>query len=344
MQPPRNSNESAQEKESPQPLRRPAPESNRSLLSPIERLQLGALRAAMRAASWIAPMRGRGHGLRVEPFRYGTHVLEVGDVLESSSDPTDRAERKTPVVYVHGGGWVAGHRVLYTGDLAFLAHDGRPVANLDYPLAPEAPHPEPLEALLRALAALRADDPRFDRVHLVGDSAGGNLVVMLALLLEDRAALGGWAPGATPRTHPEIASVISLYGVLDRLSWLEQGFPMASLMLRSYGGNAAFAADVAPETAITPVDRTATGGPPMWIATGDRDALAESSRIGARHLEQAGLRVHLECHPGEGHGFFNFAGRPEAQRLRRDMLRFLDAVDAEPGAAAMQTKDGGDPR
>jgi acetyl esterase/lipase len=230
---------------------------------------------------------------------------------------------------VHGGGWIAGHRSIYTGDLAFLVEDGRTVANLDYPLAPEAPHPEPLRALLRALAHLRSEDPRFERVHLIGDSAGGNLVVMLALLLEDRSRLEPWAPGAAADTHPEIASVVSLYGVLDRLSWLEHRFPMARLMMRSYGGPAALEPSVGPELAITPVDLEITSGPPVWIAYGDRDRLAESSRLGARHLEEAGVRTHLECHPGEQHGFFNFASRPESQRLRSDILRFLAEIEAE---------------
>ncbi len=311
-----------------QPMRNA--QGTRTALTPGERLKLALLRLFMRIASWLAPWRARGRGLRVDPFRYGTHPLELGDVIEApgSGAPDDKA----PVVYVHGGGWIAGHRVLYTGDLAFLAHDGRPVANLDYPLAPESPHPEPLRALLRALALLRAEDARFERVHLIGDSAGGNLVVMLGLLLADRAALDVMAPGAGADTHPEIASVVSIYGVLDRLSWLDHGFPMSTLMVRSYGGPAALEAEVGPELAITPADLDVTSGPPMWIAYGDEDPLAESSRIGAHHLEAAGLRVHLECHPGQGHGFFNFAGRAESQRLRGDILRFLDGIDAESAA------------
>lgn len=314
--------------------------STRGQLTLVERIQLALLRALMWIAKWLAPLRNRGAGLRVERFRYGTHPLELGDVIEDASGTVaSDAAARTPVVYVHGGGWVAGHRVVYTGDLGFLAEAGRPVANLDYPLAPESPHPEPLRALLRALAHLRREDERFARVHLVGDSAGGNLVVMLALLLEQRDAVEAWAPGATADTHPEIAGVVSIYGVLDRLSWLEHGFPASRLMMRSYGGSPALEAEVGPELAITPLDRDIDGGPPMWIAYGDADPLAESSRLGAAHLAQGGIRTHLECHPGERHGFFNFAGRPESQRLRADILRFLDDVDA---GRALGVDDGAD--
>lgn len=313
-------------------------EPSPTVLTTKERIQLRALRGFMALGRGIAPFRGRGHGLSVESFRYGTHRLERGDLLEA---PLTDAPPRTPVVYVHGGGWIAGHRRLYTSDLAFLADAGRPVANLDYPLAPESPHPAPLRALLAALAHLRAEDPRFERVHLIGDSAGGNLVVMLALLLEAREALGELAPRADPDTHPEIASAVSIYGVLDRLSWLEHGFPMARLMLRSYGGDAAFEPEVGPELAITPLDLHPTSGPPMWIAYGDRDPLAESSRLGAMHLEQAGLRVHLEVHPDQGHGFFNFQGRKESQRLRAHIRRFLDDVDRTTPARAPASAAGG---
>ena len=39
---------------------------------------------------------------------------------------------------------------------------------------------------------------------------------------------------------------MSIYGVLDRLTWLEHGFPGAPLMLACYGGEAAFAEKVEP--------------------------------------------------------------------------------------------------
>lgn len=311
----------------------PAP----TALSLGERMQLRTLRMLMAAGKRIAPWRAGAHGMSVSPFRYGSRKLETGELLESPQD----ADPRVPVVFIHGGGWIAGHHEVYRSDLGFLVRDGHPVANLDYPLAPEAPHPEPLRALLRALAHLRAEDSRFERVHLIGDSAGGNLVVMLALLLERRGELERFAPGASPDTHPEIASVISLYGVLDRLSWVEHRFPMARLMMRSYGGPASLEPDVGADLAITPLDLEISGGPPMWIAYGDQDQLAESSRLGASHLADADVPTHLECYPGQGHGFFNFPNRPESQRLRQDISRFLAEVEGGPVSEEKTTAGGG---
>jgi len=67
----------------------------------------------------------------------------------------------------------------------------------------------------------------------------------------------------------------------------------------------------------------------MWIAYGDQDQLAESSRLGAAHLEKAGVDVHLECHPGQGHGFFNFPKRPESKRLRAHITAFHERRDVD---------------
>lgn len=292
-----------------------------------ERMKLRGLRGAMRAARAAMRLRPAPPGLRRDRFRYGSGRLEVGDVLDG---PASLAEPGTPVVFVHGGGWIIGHREVYTRDLGFLVDAGHPVANLDYPLAPEHPHPEPLLALLRALAWLRREDPRFERVHLMGDSAGGNLVVMLGLWLADPRLFEAWAETvpAQPDAYPEIASVVSLYGVLDRLSWLERGFPFARLMLQSYGGAAGLEPRVGPELALTPVDLSPTAGPPTWIGYGDADPLAESSRMGAAHLERAGIATESVCYPGQGHGFFNFPNRPESQQLRADVLGFLADVES----------------
>lgn len=292
-----------------------------------ERTKLKLLRGAMRAARRVARMRGLAPGTNADRFRYGASQLEIGELLDGAATLT---EVRTPVVYVHGGGWIIGHRELYSRDLAFLIEDGRPVANLDYPMAPEHPHPTPLLSLLRALAWLRTEDSRFERVHLMGDSAGGNLVVMLALWLAEPAHAAQWLSdhGLDLEACPEIASVVSLYGVLDRLSWLEHEFPLARLMMQSYGGSAGFDTEVGPELAFTPADLHVEGGPPMWIGYGDGDPLAESSRIGAAHLEAGGVQTRTECYAGQGHGFFNMPKRPESQQLRADVLQFMAEVDS----------------
>ncbi|WP_164155506.1 alpha/beta hydrolase [Sandarakinorhabdus rubra] len=90
------------------------------------------------------------------------------------------------IVYLHGGGWVAGSPTSHRAIAAEFAHrTGQPVLLPDYRLAPEHPFPS---ALIDAAAALvhaasnGPDDARpADRLSLAGDSAGGNLAAVIAM-------------------------------------------------------------------------------------------------------------------------------------------------------------------
>jgi len=256
----------------------------------------------------------------VQQHAYGPDPAERLEFIA----PRMGAPERPPIVYVHGGGWIAGRKESYTRYLSFLAEAGFPIFNVEYPLAPENPHPGILRSLLAALDWIRTNHPNVSSVHVMGDSAGGNLVMMLGLLAANPELLRVVDP---QRAEVPLAclSVLSLYGVLDRLSWIEDDFPGAQLMLESYGGRAAFEAEVGPELALTPMDLEFASAPPSFLAAGTEDPLCRSSRLFAERLaSDPGKVVHKE-YPGEGHGFFNlFRSKSDAQ-LRADILEFLEA-------------------
>ena len=97
------------------------------------------------------------------------------------SNPTDRI-----VLYIHGGGFVTGSseaRRSFTVHIACKL--GLNVASIDYRLAPEHPFPAGPEDCLKAYRALLERYPS-GKIVLMGESAGGNLV--LSLLLQIKAA------------------------------------------------------------------------------------------------------------------------------------------------------------
>jgi acetyl esterase len=291
-------------------------------LSGVQRLQLLLSRAAIAIFAFFQRFRRRGLPGPLETRRYGGRRDEQFEILYP---PTD-APTRTPIVYVHGGGWIFGKKELYTRTLGFLAEQGHRVFNLDYPLAPEHPFPGPLASLLEALAWIRANEPDTDAVHLMGDSAGGNLVMMLGLLAGRPEEARRLCPDQPAEGLPEVRSVISLYGVLDRISWLEDGFPGSTLMLQSYGGRAAFEPEVGPETALTPADIGFAGHPPCLLAIGTKDPLARSSRIAYEQMSQGEGDARLLVYEGEQHGFFSMGWRPAAGQLCGDVLDFLDSL------------------
>jgi len=255
--------------------------------------------------------------------RYGLDAAEtIQRIARKAGSPV-----RAPVVFIHGGGWIIGKKELYTRELFFLAEAGHPVFNVEYPTAPENPHPGILLSLVAALRWIRNAEPDADAVHLMGDSAGGNLAMMLGILSANPLLLEDL--GAERAADPPIrcCSVVSLYGILDRLSWLEHGFPGAELMLECYGGQAAFQETVGPELSITPMDLEFESHPPSFLIAGSKDRLAESTRILGKRLEAGNGIVKSKIYEGETHGFFNMSWRPASAELKRDVLAFLEAHD-----------------
>ncbi len=291
-------------------------------LSIPQRLALALLRGLMGLFGLFARLRGSRPSYSVRDLRYGARK---GETLEYLAPPEGSAHRN-PVVYIHGGGWIMGKKEFYTAELGFLVEAGYPVFNLEYPLAPENPHPGILRALIACLVWIREQFPEYDAVHFMGDSAGGNLALMLGILCSNPEHMDDLGLAVEERPSLAPLSVISLYGVLDRLSWIRNRFPGASLMLQGYGGKAAFAEEVGPELAITPMDLAFEKCPPTFIAAASKDPLAESSAICRDRFLAENREFVYELYEGENHGFFNRPGREATRQLKSDVLDFLEGL------------------
>jgi acetyl esterase len=257
-----------------------------------------------------------------ETVRYGTHRDETLDYLPAAEGAPFRA----PVVFFHGGGWMMGSTDAYSHDLAFLAEAGYAVFNVEYPKAPETAHPWILRSVLKALAFIRNTFPEAGAVHLIGDSAGGNLAVMAALLTMNPKLLPPVDPKLDAKTLPRVLSVTSLYGVHDRGTCLDGSILGADTMIESYAGPGALGKTVDAAHAITPMDLTFAKHPPCLLICGDSDPLLVSQELYAQRLEREGRTVTTKIYPNAIHGFFNLTdSRPKTQS-RADILGFLNGL------------------
>ena len=243
--------------------------------------------------------------------------------------PSNPVEGRAPVVYLHGGGWILGTAEFWLPSLGFLPRAGYRVFNLNYPLAPAHPYPIALKSCLHALAWIKLNLPDAERVHLIGDSAGGNLAMMMGILLADPELLDKVDPKLRELDVPEIRSVVSICGALERLAWIRNGFRGAAFMVECYGGREALEPQVGGDRAITPMDLTFESLPRCFLVSASRDPLAEATHQCLGKIRRISGNVVHEEYEGERHSFFQDLRREKSRLLRKDILEFLDSP--EPG-------------
>src|ERR1700751_850307 len=95
------------------------------------------------------------------------------------------------IVHIHGGGFVMGAPEMKDVENRLLASELRcAIYSVDHRLAPEAPHPAPLEDIYSVFACLHANagqlrlDPA--RIGIKGESGGGGFAAAVALYARDR--------------------------------------------------------------------------------------------------------------------------------------------------------------
>jgi acetyl esterase/lipase len=120
--------------------------------------------------------------------------------------PNGRSTERV-IMYAHGGGFysgtLAGARRI-AGKFALAAHAR--ALTFDYRLAPEHPFPAALEDTRRTYDGLLASGVSSENTVLIGDSAGGNLVLALWLQLRDAGRpLPRCAVGLSPATDLTLA-------------------------------------------------------------------------------------------------------------------------------------------
>ena len=226
------------------------------------------------------------------------------------------------LLYTHGGGFTIGsiatHDVLCR-ELARLA--GCMVVSLDYRLAPEHRFPtashDAWDALqwLAAHAATLGADPA--RLAVGGDSAGGTLAAVYAILARDAGLPLALQlliyPGTTAHQDTLSHTTFAEGLVLDRaaIGWFfDQYIPG-----RSEREDWRFAPLRAPDV---------EGVAPAWIGLAEYDPLVDEGVEYADKLRLAGVPVQLEIYRGVTHEFIKM-GRaiPEARQAHADAARAL---------------------
>jgi acetyl esterase len=207
------------------------------------------------------------------------------------------------VLFMHGGGWVAGDLDSHDATCRALANaSGGRIVALDYRLAPEHKFPAGLHdchAALKWLAA-HADEVGVDarRIAVAGDSAGGNLAAALALLARDR---GGPAVAFQLLVYPVAAHAF------DTASYRDYGAGhLLTLEGMRWNWNHYLPhADAGLDPLASPLLAPDLRGlPPALVITAECDPLCDEGEAYGRRLAAAGVPVEIRRYDGMLHAFF----------------------------------------
>jgi acetyl esterase len=224
--------------------------------------------------------------------------------------PTPRAV----VLYCHGGGFVLGDLDTYDCVCRTLCADsGCIIVSVDYRLAPEHPFPAAVKDCRAALgwvfahAAELGGDPA--RLGVCGDSAGGNLAAVLALLSRDSGPKLGFQALIYPLTSAET-------GDLPSHAQFGEGYVLSAKAMRSFSRHYFGAASRAPDFRGAPLLAADLSGlPPALVLVGGYDALRDDGIAYADALTAAGIPTTLVEYKGLSHGFINMASFLTGGRL-----------------------------
>jgi acetyl esterase len=238
---------------------------------------------------------------------------------------TDASAKLPALVYYHGGGWVIGDLDTHDGVCRSLANAAQcAVVSVDYRLAPEYRFPAAVEDCAAATGWVIANagslgiDAR--RVAVGGDSAGGKLAAVMALLSRDGAI-------------PSVCLQLLIYPATDLLATypaykrITEGFPLTASTSRWFLGHYIGDKKDALDWRASPL-RAAdlSGTAPAFVLTATHDPLCDEGEAYARRLEREGVRVTYIHFADQIHGFLT-------------MGRIIRASDTAIGMMAASMRD-----
>jgi len=221
------------------------------------------------------------------------------------------------MLYLHGGGFVVGDLDSHHGICAVLAKRARcRVLSLDYRLAPEAPYPAAPDDVQAAWRELTADPARFgadpDRLVVGGDSAGGNLSMVLAMRERDAG-------------RPQPRGLVLLYPGFDFTRSMEShrtfrsGYFLSARLIEWFMGHYLTDPVLTQSPDVSPwwADRL-DGLCHTTIITAGFDPLRDEGESFAERMAAAGGDVQLRCEESLIHGFASMTAMSRESRAALD--------------------------
>lgn len=230
------------------------------------------------------------------------------------------------LLYIHGGAFIWSSAEAHCGMISRVAAAcGAETLALDYGLAPEHPFPGPLNEAVRLYKWMLGAGYAPESVAMVGDSAGGGLVLSAMLVLR--------AEGVP---SPACGVIASAYADLtnsgESIDWVTMD-PCVTRQGLDACREAYLQGHDASDQLASPVFADFGGFPPLLIQVGSRERLlSDSLRVAAR-ADADGVAVTLEVYDGCVHLWHWWA--PDAEETHRALGRIGEFVSAHVASPAV---------
>jgi acetyl esterase len=256
------------------------------------------------ARDGLAMLHASGSGPSADVYAVGD--LDAGGVPVRIYRPS-ATDGLPVVVFLHGGGWTIGSIDVYDPLARLLANEAQAtVVSVGYRLAPEHPFPAPLDDCWTALRWAAGNASTFEadgaRLAVVGDSAGGNLAAVCALLARDA---GG----------PPLALQVLVYPVTEyafsTASYAENGtgYVLDEARMRWFWDCYTRGVADTDDWRLSPLRAPDLHGvAPALVITAEHDPLRDEGEAYAKRLQDAGVAVEQTRYAGMIHPFFALPG------------------------------------
>ena len=265
----------------------------------IEELPVGAARALFQTLQSF-PAKKRPAEIEDRAIPAGPR----GQIQIRIVRPRGAAERLPVVMYFHGGGFVLGDRESFDWSVREIANGASAaVVFVEYSRAPEAKFPVAVEEAYAATKYIAENGGSLNldvsRIAVAGDSAGGNLAAVTALLSKERRG-------------PKLLYQVLLNPATDMASETPslheygEGYFLTQATMKWFGRQYLSEAAETLQPTASPLRAPAAqleGLPPALVITSEFDPLRDQGEAYAQKLAAAGVRVTCVRYLGTVHGF-----------------------------------------
>ena len=255
-------------------------------------------------------------GYQFMPKEKGVKYKKVKfDKIKAVVSEYGQANDKNIIMYIHGGGFVSGSASSSKGYSSMLAkYSGYKVISVDYSLAPEYSYPKGFDDCYNAFCEIAKIYPNA-MITLVGESAGANLCIALALKAKEIKKV------ASVIVH---SPIIDFTGNIDRSEHEIDDFTVKEGCLKPL--NEIYVGDnKADNPYISPLFADFCNFPPTFITCDYNETLYADAKALYKKCEQVGTDVELIQVKGAFHAFATIGtGTPETKQILEENILFMN--------------------